>query len=163
MGATLSRKQAKEHWRNIKKKWRQEAQDVIEEVRSIDDKVMQRVVACIIDAVASGHGSYGLRRVEEGLSVDEVQLDSDVCDILLKAHGPEILDSAFDKIVALTNCRSAPFVRWAFGKIEVLNPSTEGKSVSAISHDRIVYSLKDDRFVGVIANDNSDDWKVVPI
>lgn len=144
---------ARQYWKQLRSRWVEAGRMIESSILGIEDPLLKKIVALMVDACAKKNGAYVLSEAPEGFTVAEVELEDDVIDAILALTDgdTEKLDEAYDWIVALLKGMPAPFVAWAFGDL-ILQESIvndKGESLKFFAFDRVVYSLEKAKILGI--------------
>jgi hypothetical protein len=160
---------ARQYWKHLKARWTEAGQVIEKSILGIDDPMLRKIVAMMVDACAKRNGAYVLGEAPEGFSVNEVELEDEVIDAILALTDGDTdkLDEAYDWIVNLLKGMPAPFVAWAFGELILQEPivNEAGDSLKFFAFDRVVYSLEESKILGIHSHPvfNHPKNKIIPV
>lgn len=149
----FSAHKARKYWKGLREDWKKAASTIESMIIAIEDADLRKAVAHIVDACSNCQGAYVLTEAPEGFKVEEVELDDEAIDPIIDMLGgnTDKLDEAYDWLVQLFKGMPAPFIAWAFGELCLRDPilNDEGEELKFFAFDRVVYSLKDGRILGI--------------
>lgn len=156
----MNRREAKAHWQRSVATWSAWGEAFAAEIPAIEDPLLRFAVAATVDSVASGGASVAIRRIDDRqVGLVGFYMDFDVIEIIearLAEDGAEdpsqLLRDADVWIRNRLNTTPILQVAWLFRNLQnvAIDPSVQYRW---IEHQNIVYSVVENRFLGVRHDD----------